>query len=138
MWMGQLGGQGERIHGWGRKDGVGCRNGYQEDDGSGHGQVVAIAQLSPTRTKPNLMPNYTLAFYPVAIVALIGMFPALPCNRTLHQTPLPWFFDKEVTKGITIDTASPTRATRKTPTRNPCTTAASGPPTYCGSATRDP
>jgi len=70
------------------------------------GSVMAIAQLSPET--PNLdHTSYRLAVYLVSIGALMGMFLALLCNRSLNQTLVSWFFeDEENVKGISLDTLS--------------------------------
>eukprot|EP00559_Dactyliosolen_fragilissimus_P006279 CAMPEP_0184870740 /NCGR_PEP_ID=MMETSP0580-20130426/38621_1 /TAXON_ID=1118495 /ORGANISM="Dactyliosolen fragilissimus" /LENGTH=986 /DNA_ID=CAMNT_0027373005 /DNA_START=554 /DNA_END=3514 /DNA_ORIENTATION=- len=72
------------------------------------GAIMAIAQLDPRSQNNSQNTNvlgYTIAVYFIALGALLGMFLALLCNRSLNQTILSIIFAKDAqTKGISLDT----------------------------------
>ena len=76
-----------------------------------HGQIMAISQLDPTiknakdkMTKPGVI-GYTIIIYCVTLGALIGMFLALLCNKSINQTIMSFIFDRDAaSKGISLDT----------------------------------
>lgn len=70
------------------------------------GAVMAIAQLSPRAEvgEDNTSFGYTLAVYLIAFGALMGMFIALLCNRSLNQAIISWFYEAKEVKGISLDT----------------------------------
>lgn len=84
-----------------------------------HGSVMAISQLDPppqvlqpqikeennkATTRPSII-GYTIIIYCVTLGAVIGMFFALMCNKSISETLLSFFFNRDAqTKGISLDT----------------------------------
>eukprot|EP00804_Cyclotella_cryptica_P006618 CCRYP_008583-RC/>CCRYP_008583-RC protein AED:0.21 eAED:0.21 QI:408/1/1/1/0.5/0.33/3/247/1254 len=76
------------------------------------GAIMAISQLDPLIRKGNkgefMRPNvigYTIVAYCVTLGAVIGMFFALMCNKSLSQTIMSFIFDRDAqSKGISLDT----------------------------------
>ena len=76
------------------------------------GAIMAISQLEPyinkKGTKDFMRPNvigYTIVAYCVTLGAVIGMFIALMCNKSLSQTVLSFIFNRDAqSKGISLDT----------------------------------
>jgi len=77
-----------------------------------HGAVMAISQLDPEivkkkekiTTRPSVI-GYTIIVYCVTLGALIGMFIALMCNKSINQTIMSFLFDRDAQmKGISLDT----------------------------------
>lgn len=77
-----------------------------------HGAIMAISQLDPQidkgkekgTTGPNVV-GYTIIVYCVTLGALIGMFLALMCNKSINQTIMSFLFDRDAAmKGISLDT----------------------------------
>lgn len=76
------------------------------------GAIMAISQLEPYIKKGNkgefMRPNvigYTIVAYCVTLGAVIGMFIALMCNKSLSQTVLSFIFNRDAqSKGISLDT----------------------------------
>mmetsp|Transcript_29732 Transcript_29732/g.46000 ORF Transcript_29732/g.46000 Transcript_29732/m.46000 type:complete len:1196 (-) Transcript_29732:1779-5366(-) len=78
-----------------------------------HGAVMAISQLDPVIEKekeeetsvPNNVIGYTILVYSVTLGAVIGMFLALLCNKSINQTIMSFIFDRDAhMKGISLDT----------------------------------
>ncbi len=77
-----------------------------------HGAIMAISQLDPQiqkgRDKGTIKPGvigYTIIVYCVTLGALIGMFIALMCNKSINQTIMSAIFDRDANKkGISLDT----------------------------------
>ncbi len=78
-----------------------------------HGAVMAISQLDPVienekEEKPSVASNvvgYTILVYSVTLGAVIGMFLALLCNKSINQTIMSFIFDRDAhMKGISLDT----------------------------------
>ena len=78
-----------------------------------HGAVMAISQLDPVIEKkkeeeaavPNNVVGYTILVYSVTLGAVIGMFLALLCNKSINQTIMSFIFDRDAhMKGISLDT----------------------------------
>ena len=77
------------------------------------GAIMAISQLEPYINKkgskgefmrPNVI-GYTIVAYCVTLGAVIGMFIALMCNKSLSQTVLSFIFNRDAqSKGISLDT----------------------------------
>ena len=71
------------------------------------GSIMSIAQLDPAKDEVTnkVMIGYTIAIYFIALGALLGMFLALLCNRSLNQAVISWLFAKETPmNGISLDT----------------------------------
>ncbi|KAL7548227.1 hypothetical protein ACHAWF_011514 [Thalassiosira exigua] len=77
-----------------------------------HGAIMAISQLDPqvnkgkekVTTGPSIV-GYTIIVYCVTLGALIGMFLALMCNKSINQTIMSFLFDRDAQmKGISLDT----------------------------------
>ena len=76
------------------------------------GAIMAISQLDPQINKgKDKIPNkpgivgYTIIVYCVTLGALIGMFLALLCNKSINQTIMSFIFDRDAQmKGISLDT----------------------------------
>ena len=79
-----------------------------------HGVIMAISQLDPhihnlegkekATTRSNVI-GYTIIAYCVTLGALIGMFLALMCNKSINQTIMSFLFDRNAQmKGISLDT----------------------------------
>mmetsp|Transcript_27947 Transcript_27947/g.59606 ORF Transcript_27947/g.59606 Transcript_27947/m.59606 type:complete len:1224 (+) Transcript_27947:260-3931(+) len=77
-----------------------------------HGSIMAISQLDPeikkgkdkVTTGPSVI-GYTIIVYCVTLGALIGMFLALMCNKSINQTIMSFLFDRDAQmKGISLDT----------------------------------
>lgn len=77
-----------------------------------HGAIMAISQLDPhiekakdkATNKPSVI-GYTIIVYCVTLGALIGMFLALMCNKSINQTIMSFLFDRDAQmKGISLDT----------------------------------
>ena len=75
------------------------------------GAIMAISQLDPHIKKGNkdfMRPNvigYTIVAYCVTLGAVIGMFIALMCNKSLSQTIMSFIFNRDAqSKGISLDT----------------------------------
>ena len=77
-----------------------------------HGAIMAISQLDPQidkkgnniMNKPGVV-GYTIIVYCVTLGALIGMFIALMCNKSINQTIMSFIFDRDAQmKGISLDT----------------------------------
>jgi serine/threonine protein kinase len=82
-------------------------------NGHVHGSVMAISQLDPVIKKvlteetsgPNNVIGYTILVYSVTLGAVIGMFLALMCNKSINQTIMSFIFDRDAhMKGISLDT----------------------------------
>ena len=77
-----------------------------------HGAIMAISQLDPQiqkgKDKGTIKPGvigYTIIVYCVTLGALIGMFIALMCNKSINQTIMSAIFDRDANKkGISLDT----------------------------------
>lgn len=77
-----------------------------------HGAIMAISQLDPQiqngKDKGTIRPvviGYTIIVYCVTLGALIGMFIALMCNKSINQTIMSAIFDRDANKkGISLDT----------------------------------
>jgi len=78
-----------------------------------HGAVMAISQLDPVienekeeeASVPNNVIGYTILVYSVTLGAVIGMFLALLCNKSINQTIMSFIFDRDAhMKGISLDT----------------------------------
>lgn len=77
-----------------------------------HGAIMAISQLDPQiqngKDKGTKLPGvigYTIIVYCVTLGALIGMFIALMCNKSINQTIMSAIFDRDANKkGISLDT----------------------------------
>ncbi|KAL7430498.1 hypothetical protein ACHAXH_001846 [Discostella pseudostelligera] len=77
-----------------------------------HGAIMAISQLDPQiqngKDKGTKLPGvigYTIIVYCVTLGALIGMFIALMCNKSINQTIMSAIFDRDADKkGISLDT----------------------------------
>jgi len=73
------------------------------------GAIMALAQLSPEEEYlPDEIPRsffaYTIAVYFVALGALLGMFLALLCNKSITQTIGSFLFSSDASiKGISLD-----------------------------------
>jgi len=77
------------------------------------GAVMAISQLDPIVPKgndkevsrSNKVIGYTIVVYCVALGAVIGMFFALMCNKSLSQSIMSFIFNRDAQmKGISLDT----------------------------------
>jgi serine/threonine protein kinase len=79
-----------------------------------HGVIMSISQLDPhihnlegkekATTRSNVI-GYTIIAYCVTLGALIGMFLALMCNKSINQTVMSFLFDRDAhMKGISLDT----------------------------------
>jgi len=73
---------------------------------------MAISQLDPQiekvkdkiMTRPGVV-GYTIIIYCVTLGAVIGMFLALMCNKSINQTIMSFLFDRDAQmKGISLDT----------------------------------
>lgn len=82
-------------------------------NGHVHGSVMAMSQLDPELQKekkdgasgPNNVIGYTILVYCVTLGAVIGMFLALLCNKSINQTIMSFIFDRDAhMKGISLDT----------------------------------
>jgi len=80
-----------------------------------HGAVMAISQLDPVIVEKekeedksgsnNDVIGYTILVYSVTLGAVIGMFLALLCNKSIIQTIMSFLFDRDAhMKGISLDT----------------------------------
>lgn len=76
------------------------------------GAIMAISQLDPrivkgkdkSSTRSNVI-GYTIVVYCVTLGAVIGMFFALMCNKSLTQTIMSFIFNRDAQhKGISLDT----------------------------------
>jgi serine/threonine protein kinase len=72
------------------------------------GAVMAISQLEPDNTEKGedkLAVGYTISVYLIAVGALLGMFIALLCNKSINQTLLAFLYQKDShMDGISLDT----------------------------------
>ncbi|KAL3776804.1 hypothetical protein ACHAW5_006223 [Stephanodiscus triporus] len=79
-----------------------------------HGMIMAISQLDPhienlhvkenATTRSNVI-GYTIIAYCVTLGALIGIFLAFICNKSINQTITSFLFDRNAQiKGISLDT----------------------------------
>ena len=76
------------------------------------GAIMAISQLDPqldnskekASTRQSVI-GYTIIVYCVTLGALVGMFIALMCNKSINQTIMSFLFDRDAAmKGISLDT----------------------------------
>lgn len=80
------------------------------DLSGGHvrGAVMAISQLDPHKSdddKDSIAVGYTIGVYLIAFGALLGMFLALLCNKSINQTLMAFLFPKDSQmNGISLDT----------------------------------
>ncbi|KAL3794070.1 hypothetical protein ACHAW5_010997 [Stephanodiscus triporus] len=79
-----------------------------------HGMIMAVSQLDPpiqnldgnenATTRSNVI-GYTIIAYCVTLGALIGIFLAFICNKSINQTITSFLFDRNAQiKGISLDT----------------------------------